>query len=157
MPFSTTMVPLNLLEAFFDDDTPLKVSRLGAQFRWETYTAQLTTAWVNLLDLAGPGEIQFLAAWQVGGLTPDADLRLVLDGRILFTRSPAWEGSSTYDGDGYIIVGSCIWDEVASDPEYGGIQLENIPYRSSLKLQIRATSGTNDNDFKAVYRNRTTT
>lgn len=158
MPFSATMVPLEVLTDIFDNDTDAKVARLGPQFRWAEHTTQLTTDWVSVVDLTGPGEVQFLAIWQVASLTPDADLRLVWDGNVLFTRAPAFAyGGLSHGTDGYIIVGQCLWDQVTNDPEYGGIQLENIPFLSSVKLQVRSSTGTNDNDFKAVYRSRTTT
>ena len=138
------------LKAFFSN-TAANILRLGNRFAW---AANLThnTPWVPIFSLDGSGVVNFLALWRDGTASSAVPIsfRVVVDGTVVLEITSAW--TSAGDGtDGYVLVGDLLWDEAAADPEYGGLNLESIPFSSRFSVETSATSLSND-DIEAVYR-----
>ena len=143
------------IQTYFDDSDAAQIDKFGPRYAWNETAASHTTAWVNLINLTGPGVIQFLAIWE--SFSSEAKifgLRIIVDGTLITDIASAWQGTSSASVDsGYIPIGSVFWDNVTTDaPLYTPPMLENIPYASSFQVQVNCTTTAVATTIKALYR-----
>ncbi len=122
---------------------------------WFSYTATMDTNWVDVLDLTGPGVMQFLALWMDSGQADadDSDLQIEIDGTVVYgPHTDAFEDGTTNSSDGYILIGECMWDDASAAPLHGGLIFEQIAYKTSFKVQMKSQTSSNLNDFEGIYR-----
>ena len=145
------------VKTYFDDNTAAQKQKFGPRYAWVATSVSIGSDWFDVLNLTGPGVMQFLALWGDSGSDAlDQDLRVIVDDATVLEITDAWV-SSDFGNAGYILFGTVLWDDVSHVPLDPPYALEAMPYRRNFKVQVRSTGGPTSKVFKALHRSYETT
>ena len=152
----TSVTLSNLLKytdvrTYFNDSSTAQKQKFGPRYAWGS-SGSLNTDWIDVINLTGPGALQFLTVWFESGVGGSAqDLRVMVDDVEVVEIINAWPGGAGINS-GFILFGDVLWDDathVPIDPPYA---LENMSFRTSFQLQVRDQAGASTKVFKALHR-----
>ena len=145
------------VKTYFDDNTAAQKQKFGPRYAWNLTSVSIDADWVDVINLTGPGVLQFLSVWGDSGSDAfDQDLRVVVDGKTVLEITDAWV-SADFGNAGYILFGTVLWDDITHVPIDPPYALEAMPFRRNFKLQVRSPVSASAKVFKAIYRSYGTT
>ena len=138
------------LQVFFED-TAANRTRFGNRYSWAERALNVTD-YTAVINLAGPGQVDFLTLFRENSTTAnDYSFRVVIDGVVVLEIDPAWE-ASTDATEGYAVVGDFVWNNTTFVPEYGGLQFEQVRFLTSFTVEVKVDVTSINDKIAVMYR-----